>query len=301
MIATAVLACAVLGGMVGAAAVSAKPVTTKLSIRPWPKGLFGYVKSANSGCAAHRKVVVFRQVGAARNPAADVRVGADSSGDAEAGYQWSVETDRTGRFYAEAQKAPGCAAARSGAIGSFSIGGAPGGNERTDFPPCGPYVSEGTTYICKFEQLHLDLDQEGPFNPCRFGSGSGDCPGIATNGLFPWGRSFGGGRPKVKIFWGWNGAGRNLTVVAYREDQGNTGTAHLGGTVPNAGSARFTISDGFAQNDSGYPNGDHFYTPDLPGQAAGDPGGPLAINFQNGSGTDFGAVADIWGYLYLKR
>ena len=174
--------------------------------------------------------------------------------------------------------------------------------ERTDYPPCGPYVNEGTSFICKFEQLHLDLEGVGAFSKCRFGDDSSACQGVATNGLFPWGRTFASrGRPKVKIAWGWNGSSRDLTVITYRDDQGATGVANLTGTVPNAGSPRFTVTEAFAQSGDGYPNGNHFYTPNLPGQGPGEPGGPLAINFQNGTGTDWGAVADIWGYLYLKR
>lgn len=301
VLAMAAVAIALLG-VAGASGAGAKPAQTRLTIQASPGGLFGYVKSADpERCAKNRQVVVFQQLGDGRDRGSDKRIAVDRSGDSEASYQWSVRTGRKGRFYAEAERKAGCRAALSRTTRSLATGEGPGAGERTDYPPCGPYVSEGTTYICKFDGMHLELEQEGAFNPCRFGSGSGDCPGIATRGLFPWGRTSFGFRPKVKIFWNWNGSSRNLTFVAYHPDQGNTGVAHLGGTVPNAGSARFTITDGFAQNDSGYPNGDHFFTPDLPGQGPGEPGGPLAINFQNGSGTDFGAQVDIWGYLYLKR
>jgi len=64
-------------------------------------------------------------------------------------------------------------------------------------------------------------------------------------------------------------------------------------------SDRYTITDAYAQNEAGYPNGDHFYTPDPAGAAAGRVGGPLKLNFENGSGTDFGAKSWVSGYLYL--
>jgi hypothetical protein len=63
-------------------------------------------------------------------------------------------------------------------------------------------------------------------------------------------------------------------------------------------SANFTITDGIAANDLGYPNGDHFYTPNIPGQQAGEVGGPLYLDFQFHSG---GSTVKIHGYLYLKQ
>lgn len=82
---------------------------------------------------------------------------------------------------------------------------------------------------------------------------------------------------------------------------GGTGIAHLGGTMPGPGSADFSVEDGFATNESDYPNGDHFFTPDLPGAAAGEVGGPLKVNFVGGGWSEGGAELYIDGYLYLKQ
>jgi hypothetical protein len=98
--------------------------------------------------------------------------------------------------------------------------------------------------------------------------------------------------------------GRERTVRGHRLVLGSSaegdGTAHLGGHIANSSSDSFTITDAFAQNESGYPNGDHFYTPDLPGQAPGEVGGPLAFNFKNGRAGSDGEVL-VSGFLYLKR
>lgn len=282
------------------AVASAKSVPTKLTIRSYPSGVFGYVESASKNCADKRKVEVFEQSGKRRDPAIDRRVASDRAEISEDSYLWTVKTKRSSRFYARAAAQPGCAAALSGTIRSLTV--AEGiGADNPDVPICGPYVSEGPSEVCRFTEMYLDIEQEGAFNPCRFGSSSGGCPGLANGAPFPWGQGVGGGRVKMQISWGWNGQSRNLQVVSYPGDRSGSGWAHLGGTVPNAGSPRYTISDAFAQNDKGYPNGDHFFTPDLPGQGAGEIGGPLTINFQNGSGTDFGAQCWISGYLYLKH
>jgi hypothetical protein len=281
------------------ASASAKSVPAKLTIRSYPSGAFGYVESASKGCADQRKVEVFEQDGKRRDPANDRRAGSDRAEASEDSYLWTVKTKRSGRFYARAAAKPGCAAALSGTVRSLTVNQGIGA-DNPDAPVCSPYTSEGTSEICRFTELYLDLEQEGAFNPCRFGSGSGGCPGLAT-GAFPWGQGGGGGRVKAQINWSWNGKSRNIQVVSYPGERSGAAWAHLGGTVPNAGSDRFTVTDAFAQNDRGYPNGDHFFTPDLPGQRPGEIGGPLGINFQNGSGTNFGAECWISGYLYLKH
>jgi hypothetical protein len=295
------LCCASLFGLASAGPAAAKPAKTGLTIQPWAEGLFGYVSSPNAeACATNRRVIVFQQLGKARKPGTDKRVVGDRSGDAAASYQWSVEAPPSGRFYAQAPKKAGCEAALSKTIRSVPPGDAPGVGERTDYPPCGPYVSEGTSEVCRFDRVHMDLESEGATSPCRFGNSSGGCSGAIRSGLFPWGKNAAGEGTRGRISWGPNGSIRSVSIVTWRLGQGAP-AASLDGTVPNAGSPRLTITDGFAQNDLGWPGGDHFYTPDIPGQAAGEPGGPLAINFQNGSGLSFGAEVDITGYLYLKR
>lgn len=285
----------------GGAGAAGKPAKTTLTIESWPGGIFGYVSSANSErCAANRRVVVYRKQGKSRDPRGDQRVAADRAKGTDF-YRWSFETEQPGRFYAVAPKAPGCAAAVSATVGSQPLGGPPGAGERTEYPPCSPYISEGPSTICRVDQLHLDLDAERPGKACRFGNDSGECPGNATAGQFPWGETGQADRPIVRVLWNPVGSERNLTVFSFRRAEPNTILASLKGRLTNAGSPRFSVIEGYAQSDRGFPYGDYFYTPDLPGQAAGEPGGPLAINFQNGSGLNYGAWVDITGYLYVRR
>lgn len=288
----------VLSGGAGAAGKTAK---TTLTIESWPGGIFGYVSSSNpERCAAKRRVVVYRMQGKGRDPSRDQRVAGDRA-KADDSHQWSVETEQGGRFYAVAPKAPGCAAALSATVGSQPLGGPPGAGERTEYPPCSPYISEGPSTICRLDHLHLDLDAERPGKACRFGNDSGECPGNATAGQFPWGETGQADRPIVKVIWQPAADSRMLRVFSFRRNEPNTILASLTGWVRNAGSPRFSIGEGYAQSEKGFPYGDYFYTPDLPGQAAGEPGGPLAINFQNGSGLNYGAWVDITGYLYVRR
>jgi hypothetical protein len=61
-------------------------------------------------------------------------------------------------------------------------------------------------------------------------------------------------------------------------------------------SPRLIVDRAIVQSDTGAAE---FYTPDLPGQEAGKPGGPLYLNFENGKGL--GADAWVWGDLYVRR
>lgn len=274
----------------------AKPAVTKVSIYGYPKGVFGYVESARAGrCAEGRKILVFRRSSPASGRP-DRRVATVRADRGPRAYQWSAKTG-PGSFYARAATVPGCAAARSGveAGGAVLAGIA---EDRSDYPECSAYVSEGPTYVCRFPEMHVALDQQSPLVACSFSRSRGDCEGRGRTGPVPWGEDTYGGYPKAKLFWN----GTSVTYVSYRSDQGNVGTAFLSGTVPAPGSPRFSISDAFAQNDRGVEQGDHFFTPDLPGQAAGQPGGPLYFRFVAGSGS-LGLDADVYiaGYLYLRR
>ncbi len=276
-----------------AAAASGKPAPSRLTIESVPSGAFGNVSSPRAACAEGRQVVLFEMRGDERDPARDRRIGSDRAAESEDSLLWSVETRRTGSFYARAKATKGCAAALSRVL---PVAARVAGEEGSDspYPPCGPYVSEGPSLICKFTEMYLDLDQEGPLRPCRFGDSSGGCPGRAT-GLFPWGRTGAGDRPRVQISWRPGDRVRILEVAS----EGSAG--RLDGTIPNAGSDRFTVTNAFARNENGGGNGDNFFTPNLPGQGPGEVGGPLKLNFQNGRGTDFGAQAWISGYLFLKH
>jgi len=285
-----------------AATAAAKPVQTKVSIRAYPGGVFGYVSSTDTqACSADRQVRVYEQTGSGRDPKSDRRVGSDLAETSEDRFMWTVDTGESGRFYAGAPAAKGCAAALSGTVEAATTP-VLGGDQGPQYPVCGPYVSEGTSEICQFGQLYLSLEQEGPFSYCRFGSSSGNCPGDGFDAPYPWGVTFAGGHTRSRIYWQPEGSVRSVVIVSYagKYPEGD-GAAHLGGHLPSSNSDRFTVTDGFAQSDAGYPNGDHFFTPDLPGQGPGEVGGPLSFNFRNGSGTDAGAQLWVQGYLYLTH
>jgi len=288
--------CAVLAGFPGAAA--AGPAAGKLTIEARPDGVSGSLASAApSRCAANRQIVVFRKLGKGRDPGRDQRLGGTRSGGRTDGFDWSLRTGRSGWLYAVAAKVPGCAALLSGSVRSHPIGQPAGSGERTDYPPCGPYTSESFSRICRFEKLSLVLREQSVGTPCRLGNDSGECLGEVVAGLFPWSTSGTSEGVTVKFTWLPGADGKVIRIYVLGKARPDTIIASLSGSVPNAGSPRFSIAEGYAQNDKGFPFGDYFWTPDLPGQAAGEPGGPLGINFQS---KGIGATVDITGYLYLR-
>ncbi len=277
---------------IGSAGAASKPAAAKLSIRGWPGGVFGYLDSSAQKCANGRQVVVFEQRGEARDPGTDPQVGADRATPDEGSYQWSVATAGSGPFYAAVAAKPGCAAALSGA-GQALVGGAAAGAD--NYPPCGPYTAEGIGDVCRLEQIHDDYSLPVSGWSCDWSDGGSACIGSAT-GPYPWGVTRTNDRSNVQIDWGWNGKSRSITVTTkFANDLANP-VAQLIGTLPGPASDRFTITDAWAQTETGRA---HFYTPDLPGQGAGEVGGPLRINFENGKFRG----ADDWieGYLYVKR
>ncbi len=283
LLATGVAIVALLGS---AAAAPRSGASTTVTIRTWPKGVYGYVDSDAAKCAAGRKVALFEQVGKSPDPATDRRV-ASVRANAESA-QWAVRTHASGPLYASVAKAPGCASDRSDAVGSLIQ--ADDNGQGPDYPSCSPYVSEGPTQICKLDQVYAKLDGEAAFKSCVFTRGSGSCPGSSKRGSYPWCCS------KVRFYWNWGD--HKVQFVSF---DGDTGIAHLGGSMPGPGSADFFVTDGFAMSESGYPDGDHFYTPNLPGAGAGEVGGPLKVNFVGGSWDESGAELYIDGYLYLKQ
>jgi hypothetical protein len=189
----------------------------------------------------------------------------------------------------------GCRVASTNTIvASVGLGSGTGASEAS-YPPCSPYVSETTSSICTFYEMRLVLDR----GDCRvFGDSARTCTGQATSGPFPWGATLFGGNVNPWVEFSWDGAvRRSVTFSANDPDVRNPGVGRLAGSVPSSSSPDFTVDDGFAQNDLGYPNGDHFFTPDIPGQSAGEVGGPLYLNYVNGG------VGEVYihGYLYLKR
>jgi hypothetical protein len=274
----------------------AKPAPTRLSIRANPDGVNGYVTSPDTkSCSADRKVLVYEQVGKGRDPQDDLRIGADLAKGSGSRYRWTVKTDRPGRQYAMVTATKRCRAALSDTVvtDAPSLEAAP---VIAAYPPCSPYVSEGTSEICDLGQLDMTLANGGGFS-----EPSGQESGHGRGAPFPWGQTYYGAPSRMRIYWQPEGSERSVVMVSFWGSSADgDGAAHLGGHIANSSSNSFTITDAFAQNESGYPNGDHFYTPDLPGQAPGEVGGPLNFNFKNGSGGGSGEVL-VNGYLYLKR
>jgi hypothetical protein len=288
--------CGVLASAAGPAA--AKPASGEVTIHSRPGGVFGTVSSDAPGrCAAKRRIVVFRQTGKGPAPRRDERIAATRSSASAAGYEWSLDTQEVGPLYAVATGEPGCAPVLSAAVRSQPIGQPVSAAERTDYAPCGPYTSEGFSRICRFEKLHLELREQSVGTPCRIGNASGECRGEVTAGLFPWATSGTDEGVTVRFVWSPTADAKAIKIYVLGKAHPDTILAGLSGTVPDAGSPRFSISEGYAQNEKGFPSGDYFYTPDLPGQAAGEPGGPLGINFQS---KGIGATVDVSGYLYLR-
>jgi hypothetical protein len=278
----ALLALGAIFALLGSA--SAAPggsASARVTIRTWPKGVYGYVDSSAAKCADGRKVALFEQAGDTPDPAVDRRVASvRSNGESGA---WAVRTQASGPLYAAVAKAPGCAADHSDAVASLLQAGDNG--QGADFPSCSPYLSETPASICKLDQIYAKLDQEGVFKSCVFTRGSGGCPGKSKRGSFPWCCT------NVQFNWNWG----NHSVHFFSDRVGA-----LMGTMPGPGSADFTVTDGFASGEPG-PSPDRFYTPDLPGAAAGEVGGPLKVNFVGGSWDETGAEIYIDGYLYLRQ
>jgi hypothetical protein len=282
--------------------VAAKGVAAKVRIEPWPGGLRGTLKSAKPAlCSEGRRVAVFRQAGEVRRPGRDERVGSDLASRAASDYQWSVTSTATGRFYARVEEKRGCEPALSGAVGAEPLAAGEDSGGRS-YPPCGPYVSEATTPICRIENLHFDLDRQSYTKSCSWGDGGGDCPGRAISGPFPWGLSGPTSRFYASMQWFHDvpASVRRVNFITYQTVQGGPDVANIFGFVSNAGSPRFSVTDAVAPGERPAAESDHFYTPELPGQGPGEVGGPLYLNVQNGSGLNLGADAWINGYLFLK-
>jgi hypothetical protein len=261
---------------------------SRVSIRPWPHGLFGYVTSpAARRCGAHRRVVVFTERGRGRHPARDRRIGVARATRSHGLFRWVERTSKVGRFYAKAPRRGGCSGALSKSIRLAPSSGT-GDTGDDAYPVCGPFVSEGTSSICHFTTLDARLPACGSFTKA-----DDQCDAKLLVGPFPW---WGGGATFV-----WHNHQNFVGWFAYEGGFSND-TAHLLGSMPGPGSDRYTIDEAFAESQLNPHDGDHFYTPDLPGQKAGKVGGPLSLNYftdEHEPGLPYRVRID--GYLYLKR
>jgi hypothetical protein len=99
-----------LPGLAGAA------TATTVTIKAQEGGFFGYVKSKKGACEAGRKVSLYRQTGKKRNGRSDKRIGTDTAQPNGPDSMWSINTDKSGKFYAYVKATSKCAAAYSATI-----------------------------------------------------------------------------------------------------------------------------------------------------------------------------------------
>jgi hypothetical protein len=248
---------------------------TSITIQTWQRGVFGYVKSSKPGrCAAGRPVQVF-----VRRRAGNVRVGTATARRRSGRYQWSIKTNGSRELFATASSRPGCRAARSATL--------PPKGGLKDIPNC-----PSNEAVCQFPQMHGDMIQ---FSICPgFDAASGGCSGNSTGGVAPW--------SWAKSQFSWQGRADGPRSVSYWsyydvDDEHTAVAAELAGDVPGPGSADYSITTATDPHGPADTKDTTWYTPNVAGAAAGTQGGPLYLDFENGS---WGFDIYIHGYLYKK-
>jgi hypothetical protein len=249
-------------------AATAAPAKSKLTTHSYDGGFFGYVDGkAPKLCAAGRQIALYEQVGPRRG-AMDELVGKTRARKANGGYQWSVRDEGTGEVYAVAAAKPGCAPSASRTLVDLPRG-------QADPRLCGKSSGPGFCMLT----LPGSKMNFSPENCTSFSKGSGDCSGgESSNANWPWSGDY------HSVFgefeWHEIGPGQKRKLLYWTHTNGgSTGMGHLSGTLPGPASAAFSLEDGYAQNGN-YGEGPHFMTPDLPGAAPGEQGGPLYLNFE---------------------
>jgi hypothetical protein len=260
-------------GMTPIAASAATPARTTVSVAPYPDGFVGFVSSpAPRRCAANREVVLMRQVGGAPNPARDKLIARAVARSKNRHYVWSVRDTSAARVYAVVSSEPGCGAARS---------------KTTEVLPRGSdALCPSEEPVCRLAQIHFDATAYCP----NFGDRFAICLGTSTSDSVPWSQAL-LDLPGLAASFSWEGQPRKL--LNYSVVQLGIPVAQLLGSVPDPASPNFSVSLAYALE---WPHpAVRWITPDLPGMHAGEPGGPLSIDFKNGR---VGIDVYIKGYLY---
>ena len=266
------------------AAAAHQRARTSVSLSTFPMP-FGYVKSPGSkACADGRRIVLFEQLGANQRPRSDRRIATVVDYRYHGGDQWRAKSVHgAAKLYAEAIPTSRCEGARSTTASTPAPGVGGGYGACPDPNPVG--------YHCYLPQIHLDTRSCPSFSRAH-----GDCDGVtwikrltAHDDLL-WQTCCG----HANFHWnGADGGFRDAALYVY-DDQGDHALkGYLEGSATSPVSDRFSIRDAW---DTETP-GTHWCTEDLQGAYAGDPGGPLHLNFVNGT---FGADVYIEGYLVLK-
>jgi hypothetical protein len=105
------LAAAACGALALAGSALAADAPTQVTIQAQQGGFFGYVHTRNSAaaqCEANRRVVLYKQTGQSQHPRLDTRIGSDLAQPNGPDGMWSINTNRSGRFYAKALPKTGC-------------------------------------------------------------------------------------------------------------------------------------------------------------------------------------------------
>jgi len=116
-----VLAVTVCGALVFAGIAVASGANTRVTIQAQQGGFFGFVhtrKSASEKCENGRTVILYKQKGSDQKPSQDTKIGTDIAQPNGPDSQWSINTNKSGKFYAKAPKKPGCAAGFSDTVHS---------------------------------------------------------------------------------------------------------------------------------------------------------------------------------------
>jgi hypothetical protein len=126
----AVIAAVAFGAIAFAGLAIADGANTKVSIEAQQGGFFGYVhtkRSASEQCENGRKVVLYKQKGSEQRPRDDKKIGSDFAQPNGPDSMWSINTDKSGKFYAKAPRKEGCKAGFSDTVHSEQAGRASSG------------------------------------------------------------------------------------------------------------------------------------------------------------------------------
>jgi hypothetical protein len=117
-IATAISALVLCASLVSVASARA-PTKTRVSIEAQVGGFFGFVHSRKHSCENNRTVVLYKQKGSQQRPSHDKRIGSDLAQPNGPDSQWSVNTEKSGNFYAKTRGVAGsCKGDRSKTVPS---------------------------------------------------------------------------------------------------------------------------------------------------------------------------------------
>jgi hypothetical protein len=270
----AIAGCLIAGSIAAspAAAADRDGARSSVTIKSFPRGVFGYVRSsAPKPCAGGRHVTVFAKSRSAKG-ASRHRIGrtvARRLPGADRGHRfgWSLKTKRRPHLHARVAATQRCASAHS-------RGTAPSGAE--DFPACPS--PEGD--VCRVGPLHFDT------GICpSFTSYGGECDGDVS-GPAHWNTE------TATLRWSVNGLPNDVRSVRLWNTRHSA--AHPGwelyGLVPGPGSGDWGVSD--AWNKYCCPH----YQSGINGPRD-TPFGPIYWDFENGI---IGADVYVKGYLHRK-